>query len=48
VTPQWAIKVDGGDFDQLTGASVTPRAIIKAIRDTLLYFDAHRDEIFEQ
>jgi electron transport complex protein RnfG len=48
VTPKWAIKVDGGDFDQLTGASVTPRAIIKAIRDTLLYFDAHRDEIFEQ
>jgi len=48
VTTQWAIKGDGGDFDQLTGASVTPRAIIKAIRDTLLYFDAHRDEIFEQ
>jgi len=47
VAPQWAIKVDGGDFDQLTGASITPRAIIKAIRDTLLYFDAHRDEIFE-
>ena len=48
VTTRWAIKNDGGDFDQLTGASVTPRAIIKAIRDTLLYFDAHRDEIFEQ
>jgi electron transport complex protein RnfG len=46
MTAQWAIKGDGGDFDQLTGASVTPRAIIKAIRDTLLYFDAHRDEIF--
>ena len=28
----WAIKDDGGDFDQLTGASVTPRAIIKAIK----------------
>jgi len=42
----WAIKRDGGQFDQLTGASVTPRAIIKAIRDTLLYFEAHREEIF--
>ncbi len=42
----WAIKRDGGAFDQLTGASVTPRAIVKAIRDTLLYFDAHREEIF--
>lgn len=42
----WAIRNDGGKFDQLTGASVTPRAVIKAIRDTLLYFAAHRDEIF--
>jgi len=42
----WMLKTDGGDFDQLTGASVTPRAVIKAIRETLLYFDAHRDEIF--
>lgn len=42
----WAIKGDGGEFDQLTGASITPRAVLKAIRDTLLYFDAHRDEIF--
>lgn len=42
----WALEVDGGDFDQLTGASVTPRAVIKAIRETLLYFDAHREAIF--
>ncbi len=42
----WAIRRDGGQFDQLTGASVTPRAIVKAIRDTLLYFDAHGEEIF--
>jgi electron transport complex protein RnfG len=42
----WAIRSDGGEFDQLTGASITPRAVIKAIRDTLLYFGANRDEIF--
>jgi electron transport complex protein RnfG len=42
----WAIREDGGEFDQLTGASITPRAVTKAIRDTLLYFDANRDEIF--
>ena len=42
----WLLQVDGGEFDQLTGASVTPRAVIKAIRDTLIYFNAHRDEIF--
>ena len=44
----WAIRVDGGEFDQLTGASITPRAMIKAIRDTLIYFDAHRDEVFQE
>ena len=44
----WAIKVDGGEFDQLTGASVTPRAVIKAVRESLVYFDVHRDEIFAE
>jgi electron transport complex protein RnfG len=47
LVPGWAIKADGGEFDQLTGASITPRAVIKAIRDTLLYFDAHREDIFQ-
>jgi electron transport complex protein RnfG len=42
----WAIKRDGGQFDQLSGASVTPRAITKAVKETLLYFDARSDEIF--
>ena len=46
VVTEWAIRRDGGQFDQLTGASVTPRAVIKAMRDTLIYFDAHKDEIF--
>jgi electron transport complex protein RnfG len=43
---RWAIRRDGGDFDQLTGASVTPRAIIKAIKQTLSYFDANREALF--
>ena len=43
----WQLRVDGGRFDQLTGASVTPRAVVKAIRETLLYFDAHQAEIFD-
>jgi electron transport complex protein RnfG len=42
----WAIRVDGGEFDQLTGASITPRAVVRAVRDTLIYFDANRDLIF--
>ena len=45
-TEDWALKTDGGVFDQLTGASVTPRAIIQAIRETLIYFDANRESLF--
>lgn len=33
----WKVKRDGGDFDQFTGATVTPRAIVKAVKNTLLY-----------
>ena len=43
---EWAIRADGGRIDQLTGATVTPRAVVGAVRDTLLYFDANRDAIF--
>ncbi|MEX2495497.1 MAG: electron transport complex subunit RsxG [Woeseia sp.] len=43
---RWAIRRDGGDFDQVTGASVTPRAVVRAIRETLIYFEANRDKIF--
>lgn len=46
VTGGWKIKRDGGDFDQLSGASVTPRAIVKAVRETLEYFDANAVAIF--
>ena len=42
----WALRTDGGEFDQLSGASVTPRAVIGAVRKTLVYFDAHRDALF--
>ena len=46
VADGWKIKRDGGEFDQLTGASVTPRAVIKAIMETLLYFEANRVAVF--
>jgi electron transport complex protein RnfG len=42
----WAIRRDGGAFDQLTGASITSRAAVNAANQTLLYFAANRDEIF--
>jgi electron transport complex protein RnfG len=43
---RWAVKRDGGDFDQFTGATVTPRAVVKAVRNALVYFEAHRESLF--
>ncbi len=42
----WAVKRDGGEFDQFTGATITPRAVVKSVRNTLLYFRDHRDLLF--
>ncbi|MCG8435039.1 MAG: electron transport complex subunit RsxG [Gammaproteobacteria bacterium] len=42
----WAVKRDGGVFDQFTGATVTPRAVVKAVKNTLIYFDANKDALF--
>jgi len=42
----WAVKRDGGDFDQFTGATITPRAIVKAIYKTLSYYKMHKDTLF--
>lgn len=44
---KWAVRKDGGVFDQFTGATITPRAVVRAVRNTLIYFEHHRDKIFE-
>jgi electron transport complex protein RnfG len=43
---RWRVRKDGGDFDQFTGATVTPRAVVRAVLNALLYFDANRDALF--
>ncbi|MET0014560.1 MAG: electron transport complex subunit RsxG [Sedimenticola sp.] len=45
---RWKVKRDGGDFDQFTGATVTPRSIVKAVKNTLLYFRDNGLALFEQ
>ncbi len=39
---QWHVKKDGGDFDQFTGATITPRAVVKAVYEGMALFEAHR------
>ena len=42
----WAVKKDGGVFDQFTGATITPRAVVKAVKKSLVYFQRHRQILF--
>lgn len=42
---RWAVKKDGGDFDQFTGATITPRGILAALREGLDFFATHRDNL---
>lgn len=39
--PKWAVKKDGGEFDQFTGATITPRAIVNAIYRTAQFVQQH-------
>ena len=42
----WHVKKDNGIFDQFTGATITPRAVVKAIHNALLYYQAHQQALF--
>ncbi|WP_027159361.1 electron transport complex subunit RsxG [Methylobacter luteus] len=42
---QWAVKKDGGVFDQFAGATITPRAVVKATHRGLQFFNRHRSEL---
>ncbi|PKM25418.1 MAG: electron transport complex subunit RsxG [Gammaproteobacteria bacterium HGW-Gammaproteobacteria-12] len=42
---RWAVKKDRGDFDQFAGATITPRAVVKAVHGALRYFDTHRAQL---
>lgn len=43
----WAVRKDGGDFDQFTGATITPRAVVQAVHKALIYFNEHRDALLQ-
>ncbi len=42
----WKVKKDGGRFDSIAGATISPRAVIKAVHKTLIYVAEHRDELY--
>jgi electron transport complex protein RnfG len=42
---KWAVKKDGGIFDQFAGATITPRAVVKAVKGGMDFYAEHRKEI---
>ena len=44
----WQVKKDGGQIDYIAGATITPRAVAKAVHNALRYFDENRVKLFEK
>ncbi|SFH47680.1 electron transport complex subunit RsxG [Modicisalibacter xianhensis] len=47
-TGEWAVRPDGGTFDTFTGATITPRAVVGAVRRSLEYFAANRAMLLDR
>jgi electron transport complex protein RnfG len=43
----WKVKKDGGEFDQFTGATITPRAVVNAVKNILLFYDENSEALFQ-
>jgi electron transport complex protein RnfG len=41
----WQVRKDGGDFDAFSGATITPRAVVRAVHQALQFFAEHRNEL---
>lgn len=44
---QWQVKKDGGKFDYMAGATITPRAVIKAVLHALQFFEANKQHLLQ-
>jgi electron transport complex protein RnfG len=48
VAEKWGVKKDGGVFDQFAGATITPRGVVKAVKEGLEFFDANRAALLDE
>ena len=46
-TAKWAVKKDGGEFDQFAGATITPRGVVRAIHEGLQWYAQEKDSILK-
>jgi electron transport complex protein RnfG len=44
--PRWTVRRDGGEFDQFSGATVTPRAVARGLGRTLTFLQRHGDAVW--
>jgi electron transport complex protein RnfG len=45
---KWAVKKDGGVFDQFAGATITPRGVVKAVKGGMEFFDKQKDKLLDE
>ena len=45
---RWQVKKDGGQYDYMVGATITPRAVVKAVLKALQYFEMNKQTLFAQ
>ena len=43
----WRVKKDGGQFDQFTGATVTPRAVVECVRRVLSWYENQQNTLYD-
>jgi len=43
---QWKVKKDGGKFDYMVGATITPRAVVKAVLKALQFYEVNKQTLF--
>lgn len=41
----WQVKKDGGEFDQFTGATITPRAVVRQVKEVLQFVEKYRAQL---
>lgn len=44
----WKVKRDGGEFDQFTGATITPRAVVDAVHKALIFYEQNQHRIYTE
>jgi len=42
------VKKDGGVFDQFTGATISPRIVVRSVHKALQYVESHSEDFFDE